>query len=383
MSEVLVEKKSIFMNELAVCLQKLRGKSSLDVRSEATEKICQQYNEGIFNESETKIVSEILDLLSQDIEVSIRRSLAENLKNSTKLPREIALRLAKDVEDVALPILEFSFVLTDEDLIEIIKSTKDVARHRAIAKRSSVSYRVVDELIRETDELVVRTVIANKGAYISNRSLEKIVHDFKNSENILGELIERGGLSLTLVEEMISTVSERLKEQIILRYDVSSKILNSLVDASAEENILKSASFDIKRNQVDKLVSHINEKSKLNYSIIMRSLCKGDLEFFVSSLSTLANVPRSNTNKLVYDPSQLGFTAIYKAAKLPDNMLEAAKLILKFVIEAKQSGVTNDIMAQRICNRIVTGGFDKSIANMRYFMTLINTGTSSSGSTIH
>ena len=56
----------------------------------------------------------------KDAEVRVREALAQNLKENPDLPHDVALSLAQDVDQVALPILQFSDVLTDDDLIEII-----------------------------------------------------------------------------------------------------------------------------------------------------------------------------------------------------------------------------------------------------------------------
>ena len=53
----------------------------------------------------------------------VRAILAEEIKYLNCIPKDIALHLARDVESiVATPILEYSPLLSDADLIEIIAS---------------------------------------------------------------------------------------------------------------------------------------------------------------------------------------------------------------------------------------------------------------------
>ncbi len=55
------------------------------------------------------------------MELRVREALAAHLKNSPDLAHDVAVALARDVDSVSLPMLKFSEVLTDEDLIEIVR----------------------------------------------------------------------------------------------------------------------------------------------------------------------------------------------------------------------------------------------------------------------
>ena len=59
--------------------------------------------------------------MAKDVELTVRRALSESLRSARHLPNDVALRLANDVEAVALPILADSPVLTDADLIELVR----------------------------------------------------------------------------------------------------------------------------------------------------------------------------------------------------------------------------------------------------------------------
>ena len=59
--------------------------------------------------------------MAKDVELAVRRSLSESLRSARHLPHDVALRLASDVEAVALPILANSPVLTDADLIDLVR----------------------------------------------------------------------------------------------------------------------------------------------------------------------------------------------------------------------------------------------------------------------
>ncbi|MFP6742736.1 MAG: hypothetical protein VCD33_14125, partial [Alphaproteobacteria bacterium] len=70
-----------------------------------------------------ELTFEVLDILAHDQLPQVRQIIAEEIKRSDSVPRAIIQRLARDLElTVAAPVLEYSPLLSDEDLIEIIES---------------------------------------------------------------------------------------------------------------------------------------------------------------------------------------------------------------------------------------------------------------------
>ena len=91
-----------------------------DERAIAAHKLCRRIDAGV-REEDRQAASEVLRLMALDAAELVRRALAVTLKTSRELPRDVAVRLAHDVESVATPVLTFSPVLTDEDLAAIVK----------------------------------------------------------------------------------------------------------------------------------------------------------------------------------------------------------------------------------------------------------------------
>src|SRR5207249_4235467 len=90
---------------------------------------------------ELQIAQDIIRLMAKDASVAVRTALAQRLRNAKRLPHDVALRMAHDVEVVALPILTDSSVLTDADLVAIVRNGA-AAKQEAIAGRASVSEEV-------------------------------------------------------------------------------------------------------------------------------------------------------------------------------------------------------------------------------------------------
>ena len=122
-------------------VNRLLADTTVEARADTAADIAAAYGEGL-NDGERQVAEEIFRLMMQDAEVRVRQALSESLKDNPIVPRDVALTLAADVADVALPILEYSSVLNDDDLVEIIRS-QSADHQKAIAQRATVSEPVV------------------------------------------------------------------------------------------------------------------------------------------------------------------------------------------------------------------------------------------------
>src|SRR3954465_11961 len=122
-----------------------------DVRAELAAKIA-RLMPGLTERESSHVVAltiETLETLARDATVRVRAILAEEIKYLNCIPKDIALRLAMDVESVvAAPILEYSPLLSDAALTEIIASGQVQEVLTAIAKRKPVNEPVSDMLVQ-------------------------------------------------------------------------------------------------------------------------------------------------------------------------------------------------------------------------------------------
>ena len=117
----------------------IKGPTEED-RAQAAHKICRSIDEAALSPEERAHAEGIMAIMAQDAAVLVRRSLAVALKNSPKLPRELANKLAADVDSIALPVILNSPVLTDSDLVQILRACPP-AKQVAVASRETLPIR--------------------------------------------------------------------------------------------------------------------------------------------------------------------------------------------------------------------------------------------------
>ena len=154
---------------------------SADARVETVEKVAGEFNARALNESEKHIAEDIFRHLMKDAEVRVREALSAQLKSCPDVPHDVAAALAKDVDSVALPMLRFSEVLNDDDLIEILQN-QGPEKQIAIAQRASLSTAVSGAVIETSNDTAVARLVANEGAALDGAALERLMDQYGADE---------------------------------------------------------------------------------------------------------------------------------------------------------------------------------------------------------
>src|SRR3569832_2500612 len=110
-----------------------------DERAAVAQKFCRAAAGAELSDEDRRVAQDIIRMLAADTAELVRRAMAVTLRSSDLLPREVALRMARDVESVALPVLNASPVFTVDDLIEIVKAGS-TARQIAVAEHQTKTH---------------------------------------------------------------------------------------------------------------------------------------------------------------------------------------------------------------------------------------------------
>src|SRR5690242_12917116 len=125
---------------------RLVSEPSAATRAELAGKVAAELAGAELTEAETAVARDIVRMLARDIEATVRASVAEGLRHSRNLPHDVALKLAEDIDSIAMPLLTDSLVLTDDDLAAIVRQGS-AGKQEAIAARPNLSETVSDTLI--------------------------------------------------------------------------------------------------------------------------------------------------------------------------------------------------------------------------------------------
>lgn len=336
-------------------VKRLLADRSAETRLVTANKLAGEFTSGRLGERERALAIEIFRIMVQDAELRVRLTLSEQLKQCADLPRDVARTLANDVEQVATPMLEFSTVLTDADLIEIIASLSR-AKQRAIARRQLVSTAVSAALVDQGDATVAAELVANSGAQIEEHDLMKLVDVHGADEGVMRPLIDRSELPLSVAEKLVHQASEEMRRHLVERHNLSDVLAEQLARQSREKVTVGMLTPGTDDAEVERIVDHLRLNGRLTPSLLLRALCEGDLRFFEAAMAALAGIPWLNASRLIHEAGSRGLAALCRAAGLPDNLYPAFYAGLMVVKETEFDGADADRerRARRAIERMVT-----------------------------
>ncbi|MBP9694339.1 MAG: DUF2336 domain-containing protein [Alphaproteobacteria bacterium] len=333
------------------------------------EKVASQIDNPELSDAERTLAVSIIEHLAQDTAVIIRKALAHNLKTSRTIPRDVALKLANDIADVSLPIIEYSSVLTDEDLISII-DTGSAEKQIAVARRPVVSNRIVGALIETNNEDVVVELVSNPGADIQEQNYSRVIEKFPKSERIHEGLITKRKLSPVIQEKLMHLVSDHLKTQLTKLSNLSVESASELVDATREKETISRITSIAAAENMESLVRSMAQQGRLTPSIILRAICLGDINFFEHAIALLGQVPLYNAKILIYDTGKSTLETLLRKSRIPENLIPAFVVAVNVRKETDYDGGENDQIRfrRRMIERILTQYEGMGEDNLNYLL---------------
>ena len=348
------------------------------VRALATQRICREMRDNALSDKERKFSHNLLKYIAKDSAELVRRALAVTLKNSPKLPREIAVKLAKDIDTIAVPILTHSPVFSDQDLIEILKS-KAAAKILAVAKRISVSDHVARAIVRFGDSHAVAEVAANDGALISEETAAEMLEIYNNDDligqNIVAKgMIARRDLPPKIVEKMISLVSEDVAVQLVKQHSVPVDLAIDLASRTRERAVLDFVDQSWVSKDLKALISAIDMQGRLTASLIIRAAGCGQMRFVEQALSQLSGVTLRKAILMIHDGGPFGLKALCRRAGLDDNSTQVIHAACVIFRDLELSSLIYDRrhFQELMVERVLTLPFELPEAEQLWFLELLN-----------
>lgn len=245
---------------------------------------------------ERALMGDILRRLIHDVEMTVRRSLAERLARLPGAPRELVTMLANDDIEVAYPILVDSTVLQDIDLIEVIRH-RTLQHQLAIARRSSLSAAVSVALVDAGNRDVITTLLENPHAEIAERTMAFLVEESRRVDAYQRPLLSRHELGPDLARRMYSWVSAALREHLVRRFDIDSTML----DTELAETVEQATAEARKPTKTAELAQQLAGRKAISARLLIQALREGKIALFEDLLSELTALRPVLVRRFVYE----------------------------------------------------------------------------------
>ena len=283
-----------------------------------------------------RMVFEALDVLARDQATRVRQILSEALKDIADAPPEVIRQLARDAElVVAGPVLQYSPVLSDEDLLEIIEANPASGPLGAISSRDGVGETVADAILATNDEDAVALLLANSSAQIREETLDKIIDLAPDIESWHAPLVHRPALPGRAAAKLARFVAHNLLDQLGERQDLEPDVLEEVrqvVEKRLSEDHSETA--DAEKSTPEEALEKaagLHEAGKLDEEAVSEALLTGEREFSIAALAVRSGLKVEVVRKVVSTRSAKGMVAIVWKAGLSAKLAETLQKKLALV----------------------------------------------------
>ena len=323
----------------------------------------------------------LVGLFARDRETVVRAVLAETVKRNPNMPVDVAERMARDVVEVARPILTHCEVLTDDFLIDLVEEG-NTDKQDAIIGRRRISEALSQVIIDECEQGQVARLAANNGAELSERNLERILERFENAWPVVTGLAKRKTLPPSVAEKVVAKVSTRLKANLRDRGELARLSSAEPGAAAAPPQIAPAPAASVPvppapagpavappapvpapapaaapvrivrsgmaagtyrlAESSRALARQMHQQGKLKPVDALKALCTGDLPFFESALAARANMPLATVQSMLHDARVNGFHSINEKAKIPGTFLPTIRAAITAIAETPFDGMPGD-----------------------------------------
>jgi len=271
-----------------------------------------------------RTTQQALSLLARDQMPRIRRILSDTLKLVPTAPRDVILALANDQDaSVAAPVLQFSPVLSDEDLLAVIASSPLSASLTAISKREGVAYAVSDAIFHTGDSSAVAALLGNKSAQIREETLDAIIAIAPPQKSWHEPLVRCNEIGSAAALRIASFVADHLIEELASRADFPPEttarlrdVVHSKLKKDQSTERMLPPDFDSETLDPDAValahqqVNTLSEQNLLMPEHVMTALDDGNMPFAFVAMAHLAGVDQAAIRAALNSRSAKGMQAL-------------------------------------------------------------------------
>jgi len=303
-----------------------------DVRSLLADKIAKAGEAD--SDRQRSITRDILNRLAQDQVVKVRAIIANVLKDHSDADPEVILRLARDSEIiVAAPILQYSPILTDDDLLELILSSPIEGALAAISRRSYVDPRVTAAIVSSGNSHAITHLLQNSNASLQEDTLDALIGQAEERPEWQEPLVYRPELTTHSAQKLAEVVAGHLLDRMLARKDLPpdavaavAKIVHQRLQEqgpSQPQGVDLPADLESRYAPFLKRARELMANNKLDEVTLAVALMADNTDDLVAGLAVRAKAPIASVMEIIASRSAAAMISLAWAAKLtPDFAVE-------------------------------------------------------------
>ncbi|NBX66173.1 MAG: DUF2336 domain-containing protein [Proteobacteria bacterium] len=293
----------------------IAGKADLMLRKRIANAIGQILEHDL-SDAERDMVADIVTSLVRQAERDLRESISQRLCFMEEAPLEVVLQLAHDSIEVAQPVLEYSPVLTDMDLLYIIQS-KSHEYWQAIARRKLLDSSVVEALVDVKEENTALNLLLNDSIELKTTALEAFAELTKYSDKLAEPLLRRKELPQKIAMDLFWHVSAQLRTHILKNFNIpKAKLDEALQDALEDFKDTAEGYHEPKPSKlmID-LATQYGRAGKISDAALIKTLRRGQVRFFVALMGERTGLSHETIHQIMRQVGGQGMAVACRAVK--------------------------------------------------------------------
>ena len=277
-----------------------------------------------------------------DPSVRVRGALAYGLLHAPEAPRPIIQALLQDSPVIARAVAQYSPVLVDADLMNIIRSG-DAPMLLALTQRGHLSQRVAEALLQSGERVVRLKVLDRPDVALSQASLLAIAEtEGLTDAELRGALLARDDLPGEARLILVGAVAAALRQARIVSGAVAAPRLERLL-RDASDTALTAIGEREASLQHTPFVAQMVERQQVSTRVMLHALVQGHVLFFAECVAELAGVPRSKVYTLLQSGSRAALNALFARSGLADSV---RNLLCRLIAHARTADLADDLAAR-------------------------------------
>lgn len=290
-------------------------------RAEATSALARAYLYSDLSPDDLAAAEGAMIMLLDDPSPLVRRALSEVFASCEQAPQVVVHALAADQPDVALPVLEHSPLLPEDDLVDLIATGRAEAQV-AVAKRRLLTRGTAAAIAEVGEADACLALLENPDADVPLFSVDRIIERFGHLAPIRENLLARDDLSTPMRQALLSKLSQTLAGFVTARQWLESEHAEFAAREACEKATVALAA-DTSYDEVAALVRHLRQSGQLTAGMLLRALLSGNVVLFEEALAELSGISIDRVTAYIHDKNISGFRALYRQAGLPDTAYPA------------------------------------------------------------
>ncbi|OJX50635.1 MAG: hypothetical protein BGO81_20505 [Devosia sp. 66-22] len=266
---------------------------------------------------------EVLCQLAELVEVEARSHVAKLLAPLDRAPGNVVSKLANDDIEVAAPLLEFSNVLSDDDLIDIVANQSE-AHRIAIAGRNSVPERVGDAIVDHGGAASVGRLVQNNQAELGKQTLHKLVARASGDMTLATSLRGRTDIDWNTLRGEIGAAGQKVLDTIGARMRPLDPVTADKVNQVVYNRMRNRAGFSAQEWKVAyNQVKALSDRRQLDERALIRFARFGYGHHSAAALTVMLNVSPEVFVKWLAMQDYVATTVAVRALDLKPELFEA------------------------------------------------------------